>query len=440
MTLLGPVLWLLATLATGDRLLAWLAPRPRTAVGHLSLSFLLGLAGSTLLAFWLNLLGVPLAPWLPAAVALPFLVLAALGRRPAWLPDSRPSLLALFLLLLFVGLPLAKSLWEPLKGWDARVIYGNYTALLVHEQSVRGEGFTDPSRSVWLVNYPLLLPLAQWQVAGWMGGMEDHAMRILFPLCELAMLGCVWSSLARRAAAPWPELATACAAGVPFLYAVPDGSVPSGYADVPLAALVAGFGALAWDWLDEPEDPGPLWLLTLLAAGMAFTKRGGLLIALLGLALLLVMSRRRGPVLASGLAMAAMLAPWWLHQRALTFWGSQNYAVRLYEVAVERKGLESNGLLLLLRALADTFLRPGHQALFWWAFAAALPGALRGDRGVRLLALLVLGTALGTWLFLLRSGEGAELLNAYSWGRYTLPLLPLGAMVVGAVAGRGGRS
>lgn len=430
MIVLGPLLWLAATLATGDRLLAWLDPRERSLAFHLSLAFLLGLAGSTLLTFWLNLAGVPLAPWLPAALGLPFLAVAALARRTPRTARRQAATVVLLLLAGFVALPAAKSLWEPMRGWDARAVYGVYTSHLVHERSVRGEGFTEPTRALGHMNYPLLVPLAEWQLAGWIGHMEDQAVMALFPLCELAMLGCVYGALAGRVESPWPELATACAAGVPFLYAVPDGSVPSGYADVPLAALAAGFCALAWDALEDEPAPGPL---ALLAAGMVFTKRGGLLVAGIGFALLLLLSRRRRQIAQTALAAAALLVPWWLHQSSLTVGPVQNYAGRLYLVAV-RQAL--GALPLLQRVLADTFLRPGHQALFWWAFAAAAPAALRAGAGPRFLALLVLLTAGAVFLFLFRSGIPADHTNQYSWGRYLLAVLPAAAMALGAVAGR----
>lgn len=430
MIVLGPLLWLAATLATGDRLLAWLDPRPRPAAYQWSLCFLLGLAGSTLLAFWLNVAGAPLDPWLPAALGLPFLALAVRARRPALPRTALPATVVLLLLAAFVALPTAKSLWEPMRGWDARTVYGTYTSILVHERSVRAEGFTEPSRALELRNYPLLVPLAEWQLAGWMGGMEEQAVMVLFPLCELALLGCVWGALAGRAQAPWPGLATACAAGLPFLYAVPDGSVWSGYADVPVAALAAGFCALAWDLLDGEAAPGPL---ALLAAGMAFTKRGGLLVAGLGLALLLLGASRRKPVMAAALAAAVLLVPWWMHQRALTLGPPQNYATRLYTAAVRRPAA---ALPLLERGVRDIFLSPGQQALFWWAFAAAIPAALRLGGGPRFLALLVVLTAGGVYLFLFRSGVPPDRLHDSNWGRYLLAVVPAAAMALGAVAGR----
>jgi len=441
-SVVGLSLGLLAILASGERMLAWAGLPPGRGFDRLGLAFAMGLVGLTVLPFWLNLLGLPLSPSLALTLGGAGLLLAGgnlartgfgLRRGPG---PTGPGVGRWFGLVtvLFVALATARTLWEPLTGWDARALWGLYTGLLYHEQSVSGPGFTDPERCLQLTNYPLLVPLARWFLAAWMGGLEDQVSLALFPVCYVAMLAVVHGRLARTLPGPVPSLLLALLASVPVFWRAGDGSVASGYAEVPLALLSA---ALAVCLLEGRACQQVAWfrVAAWMGVGMVFTKRGGVLLVLLAFALLAAVEPRRARATARAALVCALLSlPWWLHQATLTHlsvFRPQNYAVRLYRVAIEQAGWAASAPDLAWRALQQTFLDLGAWSLLWWVvLVSALCTGHRAParRWLLLMMLLYVG---GTWLFLVRGQVPLEVLGGTNWARYLMPIAPWAVLYLG---------
>lgn len=432
----GLALGLLAILAGGDRCLALAGCRLPSGAYRLGMAFAAGLVVATVVPFWLNLAGVPLAPWLAVAPGALFLALWAASRRsrPAGPTSGLPGSArwAILAAALFVALATARTAWEPLAGWDSRSLWGLYTSHLYHERSVSGPAFTDPDRALQHANYPLLVPLARWDLACWMGELEDHLSLALFPACFLALLALIHGRLARKLQPPLPSFLVAVLAGLPVFWLARDGSVFSGYADVPLTLLSGGLVVSCLEWL-ESRDSSWLRVAALLGAGAIFTKRGGVLLALLALCLVLLLERRdRSSVARAALACAMLAVPWWLHQATLTLLAPsppQNYAARLYAVAVERGDWATRGPELVLGALHQTFLALASWSLLWWAVLASAALQPLQSPSRRLLGMGMLVYALATWLFLLRGGQAVDGTN---WARYLMPLSPWAVLFLGA--------
>ncbi len=442
MSLVGLALGLVALLAAGDRTLAWAGVSLPRGAYRFWLAFAVGLVALTTLPFWLNLLGVPLTSWLGIALGCLGLLLGGwdlfrprrAGVQEAGTPLPAAARWALLLAALFVALATCRTLWEPLTGWDARSLWGPYAGVLYYEQSVSGPGFTDPERCLQLTNYPLLVPLARWFLAAWMGQLEDQFSLILFPVCFVATLAVVHGRLARSLRQPTPALLVALLASVPLFWQACDGSVSSGYAEVPLTLLSAGLAVCCLEWLDSRQ---PAWLrvAACLGTGMVFTKRGGLMIVILAFVLLLILEHRRGGALVrAGLVCGLLSLPWWLHQGTLTHLTAvrpQNYAVRLYEVAVERGGWAASAPDLALQACRQTFLVPGTWALLWWAVLVSTFTAGHRSQARRWLVLLLLLYGVGTWLYLVRGQVPWEVLGGTNWARYLVPTTPWAVLYLG---------
>lgn len=422
----------LTGLFPGLRATPWLR---RLGYGHL-----LGVAAVAGALYALSaLLGVPLRR--PAifgtAAALTAVGLAGWLRARARqihrrLP-LRPRLAALLLALVGAGVSaglFADALVFPLRDWDGRMHWAAQARYIRFEGSVLPLAVV---RGQWYINhprYPVLLPVAQVAVLEATGAGEDELFfRGLYASFLPAFLLVLYDG-ARRWAGWLPAgLATAAAAGIPFLTFFVDGGAAGSYSDLPLACF---YGAA----------------LVLLLRGRVFASDGIAAGLLLGAA---VLTKNEGTILAGFALLAAALGPglrlWWARRgrslaasprRRLLLKGGRACAAAAVLVAVlalfvywrlqipnrQDENYEERvtvgqffpGALTRIpdfggRILIQTFLTWDRWLGFWWA----APLVLVAGRGVfqgRRAAL--------SWPLLL--GFAAPL--ALAWGAYTVHWQP----------------
>jgi hypothetical protein len=324
--------------------------------------------------------------------------------RPATI-DYRPStidaLLAVVLTIQIVVL-FVVALHTPL-GWDGLFNF-EMKARLAFEHTPAGqlplEYFSDPSQSRSHPHYPLLVPFTEFWLYTWLGRVDQSAVKVLFPIFYLSLTGFVAGAV-RRVAGHRSGMLAAIALGLlPPLTLIPGAA--SGYADVPLAAAVAGAISFALVGISA-EKKDAVVLGGVLLAVAVWTKSEGLIFAIaIGFSTLAV---RRGdgnlfrkdrtkkvPVTFS------LAVLWWVPVVAALPWivFQQMYGQSSGDFHPVRPGLFVENLerlptiaLLFGREL----FRPGHWALLFPVFFYLLAVMVRRHRNVAddFLAAIVVG-------------------------------------------------
>ena len=284
----------------------------------------------SVLMLWLNALGASLRGQLivltilPAGVAILSLILirSNLGgaseierETPFHVQFRKPifpvSSALLAFLVLQIALVTVSALGRPLYIWDSWVNWGMKARTIFLEDHISPAVYADPSRAVTLQDYPLLMPLAEAWIYGWLGAPDDRFAGVPSILLYLALAGVCYSALRRRGVSrTFALLPTVALVSITHV----AGSAGLVFPDLPLAAFATIGAVYLIEWL-EGGAPGLLALAALGAGLMPWTKREGLvLLFALSLSTLII---RRGDrrawlgVWTLVLAAALLAGPWW---------------------------------------------------------------------------------------------------------------------------------
>ncbi|MGH2592048.1 MAG: hypothetical protein ACRDGG_00890 [Anaerolineae bacterium] len=290
-----------------------------------TLAWTLGTGLVSIGMLWLNALGISLTGQI---VILTFVaVLGQVWNRRAWLAGAqhvgsvlregrrlKPNLACVLLLGFFAlqtALVTIMAVGQPLGGWDSWSSWGMRARTIFLDGSISPAVYADPSRASTLPYYPLLAPLVEAWLYGWLSAPDDRLVGVLSVLYYLALAGVSYSAVRRRGATRRLALTVAVVvASMPYVTLLVDFS----FVDVPLAVLSTIAAVYLIDWL-EGGSPGTLAIAALAAGLMPWTKREGLgLVVVLCLSALVVTrgSRRAWISLGSVLIAAALLSgPWW---------------------------------------------------------------------------------------------------------------------------------
>ena len=284
---------------------------PSLSFGEASaLSFVLGTGFVSLQMFFYSLLGIRFHP---ASIAVPWIVLAALWWR---VPDTRRSAITLWrqrthgvsearrgidtclvaLVWLQVAYVFFYALSFPIAGWDA---WANWL-MKARAFFLTGEVSTRVLRDgrFLVPDYPLHIPLAVTSLYVAAGGIEDHWVKVLYPLLFSSLL-LVFNGLARIMTARRNALFfTALLASVPIAI-IQGGGLPAslsgfgtnthddvGYADLALSLCFLCSGGLLALGFHSRLSVCFYWAALFVGLGM-WTKNEGLPFALCGSAAIL---------------------------------------------------------------------------------------------------------------------------------------------------------
>ncbi len=397
---LGLVVMLLAGELVVEAVRPALAER---AAGRIGLALVIGPGCVAFPLLVLLALGVPIgsgAAWSIAVVVTGAWLLRR-GRRPRLraaaderLPGGAAVLLALPVV---VGALLALTI-PPFK--DALSIWSLKAWVLFHDGAFTTAEFGDARRFHFHPNYPLLLPLAEVFLFGIRGEAIDVTAKVVLAFSHLGIVLVVFAHFEPRLGRVPAILLAALVSATPQFYRSDEslsfaGSVPSGYADPLLAALVGSAAIVAIDWIAvrRARDAAAAGLLLGLAVctkneGLALTA---VFLAALGLAV--AIDRRGGAtrrgILAGAGVLVAIALPWLLARRGLLV-ADENYLGRLrYEVVVDSMWRVK---IILVSWLAEA-LAVDRQGLAWVLAPFALVGGRRRltTGPVLFLALVVAG-------------------------------------------------
>ena len=260
-------------------------------------------------AAYATLLLVGLRPR-PAAMIVYGIVLSlALGRRrrkigpEASAPVSRAALALLALAAIAWALFLFQGIVEPMWANDYLAVWGFKAKTIFLSSSVPARLFHDPATAFSHPEYPLLLPLALASLSALAGAWNDHALALLFPAIEAALLLALFGFLRRRGRALGGAVAALLASLLFFLFQ----GFEAGMADIPLAFAAVLVALSATDFFD-PRAAGAAGRAAIASFLCCGFKQEGTLFVILVAAAVAVRSAR-GIRRARFLPVAALLLP-----------------------------------------------------------------------------------------------------------------------------------
>lgn len=221
----------------------------------------------------------------------------------------RPALL--LFLAVHVLLVAVTAIGHPLHIWDSWVNWSMKARMIFLENGITPALYTDASRIVTHLDYPLLVPLSEAWFYVWLGAPDDRFAGMPSVCFYLALTGICYSAVYGAGVGRTTALAASVVlASISFV----GGLAGIVFADVQLACFALIAAVYLIQWL-QGGPPGALAIATLGAGLMAWTKREGLvlLLAICLATLLINLNRRRAWLGAGAFALGAALisGPWW---------------------------------------------------------------------------------------------------------------------------------
>jgi len=287
-------------------------------------AYLLGTAAVSVTAITLLVAGTSLVLAFVAAAVLPTLGgVVVIARRKGTFnrhrgePVPRAAAVALIVLLALAILGAAGALGHPVDGWDAWSIYERKALALLHADGLDPRFFANPSLAFMHADYPLLLPLLEAVEMKFGAAADGTGLVVLTWLVFVAYGWTVVFVAAREVHSAWPLVAGIALMVVPGGY----GQALTGYADIPMAALLGAGVMFAASWLRSGRKA---YLVTaaVLLAGTAAAKNEGLLGAIVVLLAATAFARtplRRSHALIAAALVLATVLPWrlWLARHGI---------------------------------------------------------------------------------------------------------------------------
>jgi len=304
-------------------------------------------------------------------------------RPAAWLANlggPLPLACVLVATLVCCGM-LAEAVSNPIRDWDGRMTWDTQARYIRAAGTVDARVLRDPRWYVTNPQYPLLLPVAQVTVFEAFGADPDsHLVRALYAAFLPVLLLVAYDGARRVAGRGAAALVVLAAATVPF-FTFGEGGAFSTYSDLPLACF---YGAALVLLLGPRPRIGDGVAAGLLLGAAALTKKEGLVLALLALALGWRGARAR-PFHTPVRRFAAAAVPLLLATALLLSWRSgihirpeQDYP-DLLRTGHLWPGIVTN-LALSAPLLVKQAFRMHHWAGFWWMVPAVL---IAGRQAIR---------------------------------------------------------
>ena len=316
MTIAAAVAAVVVALCAGVGVTSIVWPR-REPLPWLAWFGLAGVLGPCAVGFGLLLCG---ALGVPSVVSLPLLAAAsvlagidAFRRRAARGQAAPLGHRALMVLVLVASTWTGALALRTHLGWDGTVgWYGKARIIAAGNGALPTAALADATRTWMAPDYPLHVPLAMAWVRLWLPVEDERAIKLL-PATWAAALFCLVAAavLERSRVGAGADRRAACAvvvlASAPRVL-VGEGGLTSGYADGPVAALLAATVWTAWraNW---GGDGRFLPLLGTLAAALAWTKQEGA-VAVAIVAVACMWRHRRLRTGSFALPAAALVATW----------------------------------------------------------------------------------------------------------------------------------
>lgn len=392
--------------------------------GSFFLSCGLFLGGYVTIIFYTLLVGLPLN-FITINFPLLLLPFVFLRRKsaPASAVPTRPGrieyIMAAAAVLVFI-LGAMHIMKGPIFERDGLGIWLTKAKAITLDRTFISDNFLDPWRIQDSPRYPLFLPLLEGTFM-YQTAVDELAVKLVFVYIWFLILGLLHETIApkSRRAALAAVIFTAC---IPAYYVLADGSLHTGYADIPISLFYLAGGILLLRHLQTGSRPA-LAAAGLCVAFSAFTKNEGWAFGLSVLVVLFLARRRIADIAVFLGSVLAVNAPWLLAMTRLPGRYQENYLMRVPEVL--------RRLVLMPVILKNAFMElvdVRHWGVFWPAVLVLLI-VLKTDRAARHLWTVIAITVAGYLGIYLLTTWDITFQMSVSFPRLMLHVVPLIVML-----------
>ncbi len=299
---------------------------------------------------------------------------------------------AFALIAFFVVVVYLNALSYPFTSYDGRAIWSYKAKVMLHEQSILGEAFTDPYRIHYHRDYPVLVPIAMYAIYDLTGGVNERLVRMLFSTFFLMQVLFLYGMLRRIGTG-----GALAMVGALFYCATPfrddwserdGGALNSGAVDIPLSffAMVSVLGFLLF-WRERQRWQ---YLLGGVFGGLALmTKSEGVVIVAVALAgNMAVALFGRGGAIKRDVALAiggvllsfAVALPWQIAKSGIPNFYDEDYGAQ-FRPDILLGAWQRLGVILYTIGKEIVFIEKWNW--YWVALIAMVPAAIPAWLGRR---------------------------------------------------------
>lgn len=268
--------WLIFTIAAGLCVLKILFRQkiPFLLMESIAIAYPLGLGFITFEMVILSILGLKFTTLTIAFGAFPLFIIAAYfglkNKDDTSVIISKVESKFQFSEILLVGATslqivyiFFRALIKPIESFDAVAIYAPKAKIFFLANTIPSDFFFRFKGIIEHIEYPLLLPLAQTYFYTFMGSLDDHLVKIIFPLFYLSIIVMTYAILKRY-----------CSRKVSLLFTFLLSTVPSfanfgtiGYADILLTFYYCASAFYLYLWINDKKSS--LLILSIIFSGLA---------------------------------------------------------------------------------------------------------------------------------------------------------------------------
>lgn len=264
-------------------------------------------------------------------------------------------LLALTVLILFFGITHIMKL--PIYDRDGLGIWLTKAKMITLDNTIFSENFLDPYRIHDHPRYPLLLPILE-SAYFISSDIDETGVKILFIYIWVLMLGVLYEFINKKSLNA-ALIAIIIFSLIPAYYTMSDGSLDTGYADIPLSLFYLGAIIFLYNYLYLGEKKFLLGTGLCLAFAI-FTKNEGGAFALSTFIIFFFIKKKKADILTLALAILLPVIPWLITVLHLPELYTEHYLS--YVPAFFR---HLHRVPVIIKATFLEILNPKHWGIFW---------------------------------------------------------------------------
>jgi hypothetical protein len=329
-------------------------------------------------------------------------------------PD-RITRILLGLLAVMVVLGVMHIMKAPLFERDGLGIWLTKAKMIALDRTFRSDNFFNPWRIQDSPRYPLLLPLLE---ASFMvqTGINEWTVKLIFAYVWILILGVLCENLINKSTR-LPLIATVILTLIPAYYILSDGSLHTGYADIPISLFYLATFVMLWDYFQTGEKKSAIGAGLTVALSI-FTKNEGLAFGLAAAAVFFLTRKKISDAARFLVAVVLPLVPWFLTLIRLPNLYQEHYLNRIPVLLPRLRYLP-----LILKNAGLEIVNVRHWGIFWilvvWILVFYKPGFFRR----RLLSIAGLTLVVYLGIYLLTSWEISFQMSV-SFPRLLLQIVP----------------